>query len=105
MPPPIFYKNRICKDSCYQAEVGGSPQLKLLPLILKRPSIDAAPNSYKNPICKESWHQAEVGGFPQLKLSPLNFKGPSVNAAAHFFIRNLFVKTRPIKLRSGVLPD
>ena len=33
MPPPNFYKDRIFKDSWHQAEVGGSPRLKLLPLI------------------------------------------------------------------------
>ena len=42
MPPPNLYKDRICKNWCYQAEVEGSPQLKLLPLKLKRPSVDAA---------------------------------------------------------------
>ena len=42
MPPANFYKYRICKHPCYQAEVGGSPRLTLLPLKLKRPSVDAA---------------------------------------------------------------
>ena len=42
VPTPSFYKNRIFKDSWHQAEVGGSPRLKLLPLIFKRPSADAA---------------------------------------------------------------
>ena len=42
MPPPNFYKNRICKHPCYQAEVGGSPRLTLLSLIFKGPSVDAA---------------------------------------------------------------
>ena len=42
MPPPNFYRNRICKHLCYQAEVGGSPRLTLLPLIFKGSSFDAA---------------------------------------------------------------
>ena len=33
MPPPGFYNNRIFKDSCHQAEVGGFPRVKLLPLL------------------------------------------------------------------------
>ena len=45
MPPTNFYNNQICKDSWHQAEVGGSPQLKLLPLIFKRPSADVAAHS------------------------------------------------------------
>ena len=49
-----FYKNRICKNSCYQAEVGGSPQLKLMPHIFKRPVDDVVSNIYKNRICKKS---------------------------------------------------
>ena len=65
MPPPSFYKNRIFKDSWHQAEVGGSPRLKLLPLIFKRPLADAAAQFFiKNRVLKDSWRQAEVGGFP-----------------------------------------
>ena len=84
MPPPNFYKNRTCKNSCYQAEVGGSPRLTLLPLIFKRPSIDAAAHFFKNRICKNSCYQAEVGGSPQLKLLPLKLKRPSVDTANQF---------------------
>ena len=42
MPLANFYKYRIFKYSCYQAEVGGSPRLTLLPLIFKGASVDAA---------------------------------------------------------------
>ena len=37
-----FYNNNIFTDSCHQAEVGGSLGLKLLPLICKSSSADAA---------------------------------------------------------------
>ena len=70
MPPLNFCKNRLCKNSWYQAEVGGFHQLKLAPLIFKMPSVVAGgikPPIFKTRISKWSWHQAEVGGFPQLK--------------------------------------
>ena len=35
----VDWRHQICKDSWHQAEVGGSPQLKLMPLISKRPSV------------------------------------------------------------------
>ena len=42
MLPFSFYNNKIFKDSCHQAELGGSLGLKLLPLICKSSSADAA---------------------------------------------------------------
>jgi len=45
MPPPTNYKNRICKESWHQAEVGGAPQLTLLLLIFDRITLAEAGGS------------------------------------------------------------
>ena len=82
MPPPNLYKNQTFKDSWHQAEVGGTPRLKLLPLYLEGFQPKPQPNCYKNRIFKDSWHQAEVGGTPRLKLLPLIFNRPSADAVA-----------------------
>ena len=70
MPLPNFYKNRILKHPWHHAEVGGSPRLKLWPVIFKRLSADAGAQFVKNRT--EPMGRNRGGRTPMLRVDSLH---------------------------------